>query len=79
MVCQCKDRTYFSKDLDDFNLLNVLKDLKDFNVVFAGFHPLPAYAGGGLMFYDADYPNAVNLGFRETDSLGVFIFVLPTP
>ena len=32
MVCQCKDRTYFSKDLDDFNVLNVLKDLNDLKV-----------------------------------------------
>lgn len=33
MVCQCKDRTYFSKDLDDFNVLNVLKDLNDLKVI----------------------------------------------
>jgi len=31
------------------------------------------------MFYDADYPNAVNLGFQEIDRLKVLIFVLPTP
>ncbi len=31
MVCQCKDRTNFSKDLDDFNLLNDLKEIKVFN------------------------------------------------
>lgn len=31
MICRYKDRTYFSKDLDDFNVLNDLKDIKVFN------------------------------------------------
>ena len=31
------------------------------------------------MFYGADYPDTVNLGFQETVRLLVFIFVLPTP
>ena len=34
---------------------------------------------GGVMFYDTDYPDAVNLGFHETYRQLVLFFVLPTP
>ena len=38
----------------------------------------PACAGG-VMFYDADYPDAVNIGFQGDDRQAILIFVLPTP
>jgi len=31
------------------------------------------------MFYDANYPDAVSLGFQETDRRLVLFSVLPTP
>ncbi len=42
-------------------------------------HPLNPPPVRGRMFYDANYPDAVNLGFQETDRRIVLIFVLPTP
>lgn len=57
--------------------LKTLKTLMSYSRVFIS--PKSPHMRGGVMFYDADYPDAINLGFRETDSLGVFIFVLPTP
>ncbi len=44
-------------------------------------YPPPKFpaCAGGVMFYDADYPDAVNLGFQGNDRPVILIFLLPTP
>ena len=39
----------------------------------------PPFCKGGVMFYDADYPDDVSLGFQEADRPVVILSVLPTP
>ena len=39
----------------------------------------PPFCKGGVMFDNANYPNAVSLGFHEIDRLLVLFSVLPIP